>query len=68
MSTTTHAIETMTPRGIPRSLAPFFQEYDLEKLDPDEHWELMVERTLAYGDRGELRWLFDRYGRLRLAD
>lgn len=56
-----------TSRGIPRSLAPFFQEYDLEKLDPDQHWELVVERTLAYGNRQELRWLFQRYGRPRIA-
>ena len=24
-----------TARGIPRSLAPFFQEYNLDDLDPD---------------------------------
>ncbi len=58
----------ITHRDIPRSLAPFFQEYDLEKIDPDQHWELVVERTLAYGDRQELRWLFQRYGRSRIAD
>jgi hypothetical protein len=52
-----------TSAGIPRSLAPFFQEYDLDQLDPTEHSSLIVERTLAYGDRRELRWLFDRYGK-----
>lgn len=57
-----------TTAGIPVSLRPFFQEYDLENLNPDEHWELVVERTLAYGDRRELCWLFRRYGRARLAD
>ena len=57
-----------TSRGIPRSLAPFFQEYDLDRLDPDQHWELVVERTLAYGNRQELRWLFRRYGWSRVAD
>ena len=58
----------MTTAGIPRSLAPCFQEYDLENLDPAQHAELVIERVLACGDRRELRWLFARYGRARLAE
>jgi hypothetical protein len=53
----------LTAAGIPRSLAPCFQEYDLEALDPAQHGELIIERVLAYGDRHELRWLFGQYGR-----
>lgn len=53
----------LTASGIPRSLAPCFQEYDLEALDPAQHGDLIIERVLAYGDRRELRWLLDRYGR-----
>ena len=51
----------MTQPGIPRSLAPFFQEYDLEALDPDRARFTVIERTLRYGDRAELGWLFSRY-------
>jgi hypothetical protein len=51
-----------TPAGLPRSVAPYFQEYALEQIDPAQHSELVIERVLAYGDRRELRWLFDRYG------
>jgi hypothetical protein len=58
----------LTPAGIPRSLRPCFQEYDLDRLDPEEHAALIIERTLAYGDRRELRWLFDRYGRTQITD
>jgi hypothetical protein len=58
----------MTPAGIPRSLTPCFQEYDIEQLDPARHGELIIERTLAYGDRQELRWLFERYGRATIAE
>lgn len=65
---TAHLDRPTTSRGIPRSLAPFFQEYDLEKIEPDQHWELVIERTLAYGNRQELRWLFQRYGQSRIAD
>jgi hypothetical protein len=57
-----------TAFGLPRSLEPFFQEYDFERVDPEEHGELVIERTLAYGDRRELRWLFERYSRDRLRD
>jgi hypothetical protein len=57
-----------TAAGIPRSLAPCFQEYDLERLDPAQHADLLIERVLAYGDRRELRWLFRRYGRARVTE
>ena len=56
----------MTAAGIPSSLAPCFQEYDIGKLDPARHGDLIIERVLAYGDRRELRWLFDRYGWVRV--
>ncbi|MGC9400279.1 MAG: DUF6922 domain-containing protein [Anaerolineae bacterium] len=55
--------EATTDAGIPRRLAPYFQEYDLEQLDPEAHSDLIIERTLAYGDRHAARWLWQRYGR-----
>jgi len=58
----------MTKAGIPRSLAASFQEYNIEQLDPARHGDLIIERVLAYGDRRELRWLFERYGRGQIAD
>jgi hypothetical protein len=60
--------EAMNSAGIPASLRPCFQEYEFERLDPVQHRELIVERTLAYGNRQELRWLFERYGRTYLAE
>ena len=60
--------EDQTAAGVPRSLAPCFQEYDLDQLDPAQHGDLLIERVLAYGDRRELRWLFDRYGRARIRE
>ncbi len=57
-----------TPAGIPTTLRPFFQEYDLENLDPERSAFTVIERTLAWGDLPELRWLFARYGSERLAD
>jgi hypothetical protein len=57
-----------TTAGIPRSLAACFQEFDLERLDPAQHADLVIERVLAYGDRRELRWLFDCYGQARVAN
>jgi hypothetical protein len=58
----------LTPNGIPISLRPCFQEYTLEKLDPERDAFTVIERTLARGDRREVRWLFARYGRERLAE
>lgn len=57
-----------TRLGIPLSLRPFFQEYVLEDLDPERSAFTVIERTLAWGDLLELRWLFARYGRERLAE
>ncbi|HJW83225.1 MAG TPA: hypothetical protein VJ754_02870 [Anaerolineae bacterium] len=53
--------------GIPVSLKPFFQEYDFGRLDAERHRDLVIERTLNYGNRREVRWLFDRYGREPIA-
>lgn len=46
-----------TEKGIPCSLAPAFQEYDIEKLDPAQDAFTIIERTLKWGDRRECRWL-----------
>jgi hypothetical protein len=59
--------EYTTAAGIPASLRPCFQEYNFEQLNPAQHADLIIERTLAYGNRPELRWLFSRYGWFRLA-
>ena len=53
---------------IPHSLAPFFQEYDVDSLDSDQAASTIIERTLRYGSRAELRWLFVRYPRPVIAD
>jgi hypothetical protein len=49
--------------SIPSSLAPFFQEYSLEQLDLQEAANTIIERTLRFGNRTEIRWLFDTYTR-----
>lgn len=58
--------ELTTGPGIPWRLTPCFQEYDLEQLYPEAHSDLIIERTLAYGDRHAARWLWQRYGQARL--
>lgn len=46
---------------IPTTLTPFFQEYDLAALNPQKDAHTIIERTLQFGDRTELRWLFSVY-------
>lgn len=48
---------------IPTSLAPFFQEYDITLLTPQKDAATIIERTLHYGSRAELKWLFDEFPR-----
>jgi hypothetical protein len=52
---------------IPPSTKPFFQEYMFDQLDPVKHRELIIERLLAYGNREEIRWLYQTYGREQLS-
>ena len=47
--------------NIPTSLAPFFQEYNLAQLRIEQDASTIIERTLRYGTRSELRWLFSVY-------
>jgi hypothetical protein len=56
------------PEKIPSSAAPFFQEYDFARLDVREHAALIIERILAYGNRAEVRWLLETYGREPVED
>ena len=58
----------LTPNGIPVSLRPYLQEYTLESLDPSTAEHVLMARTLEYGGRQELRWLFRQYGRARIAE
>ena len=48
-------------QSIPLSLAPFFQEYDITKLTPENNSHTIIERVLQFGNRAELRWLFTVY-------
>lgn len=57
----------LTAKGIPISLRPYFQEYNLDDLDPAQDAFTIIERTMARGKRDELRWLFSVYGAERLA-
>lgn len=48
---------------IPLSLAPFFQEYDITKLTPENNSRTIIERVLQFGNRTEIKWLFTIYAR-----
>lgn len=52
--------------AIPASAAPFFQEYRFAELDAEADRLLIIKRLLAFGDRHEARWLFQRYGRVEI--
>jgi len=54
--------------AIPASLAPFFQEYPLEQLDLQHSAATIFERTLQFGNREEIRWLFSSYPRQQIHD
>jgi hypothetical protein len=53
---------------VPPSLAPFFQEHDIARLNPERDAFTIIERTLQFGNRSELRWLFKTYSRNQITD
>lgn len=53
---------------VPLSLAPFFQEYDIARLNPEKDAFTIIERTLQFGNRAELRWLFRTYPREQITE
>jgi hypothetical protein len=55
-------------QALPSSLAPFFQEYDIAHLNPEECSFTIIDRTLQFGNRSELRWLFRTYSRKQIRD
>jgi len=49
--------------SLPPTLSPFFQEYDIAKLNPQTDSHTIIERVLQSGNRSEIRWLFETYSR-----
>lgn len=55
-------------QNIPMTLAPFFQEYDFVSLNTQRDANTIIERTLRFGTRAELHWLFGVYSRTQIKD
>lgn len=53
---------------VPESLAPFFQEYEIASFSPAKDAHTIIERTLQFGNRAELRWLFEAYGETKIRE
>lgn len=56
------------PYTIPPSAAWLFPEYEFADMDTEKHAGVIIERVLERGSWEELRWLFARYGELRVAE
>lgn len=54
-------------RTLPESTAWLFPEYRFERMDDEGYANVIIERILEHGTWDELRWLFGRYGRKRVA-
>jgi hypothetical protein len=54
--------------NIPNTLAPFFQEYDFPTLNPQRDLHTIIERVLQFGNRAEIRWLFDTYSEKEISN
>lgn len=51
---------------IPIGLKPYFQEYNIERLDITRDANLIIQRTLEFGTWDEIRWLFQLYRSKRI--
>jgi len=57
---------TSTSPQIPDGLKPYFQEYDLKRLDMTRDANLIIQRVLEFGTWDEIRWLFETYRSKRI--
>jgi hypothetical protein len=55
-----------TSSRIPVGLKPYFQEYDIARLDIPRDANLIIQRVLEFGNWEEIRWLFETYGGRRI--
>jgi hypothetical protein len=51
---------------VPIGLKPYFQEYDIARLNLERDANLIIQRTLEFGTWEELRWLFATYHSKRI--
>jgi hypothetical protein len=51
---------------IPAGLKPYFQEYDIARLDIGSDANLIIQRVLEFGTWDEIRWLFTTYRSKRI--
>ena len=51
---------------IPSGLKPYFQEYDIARLDITRDANLIIQRVLEFGTWDEIRWLFEIYRSKRI--
>jgi hypothetical protein len=59
-------LEQKTSAQIPVGLIPHFQEYNVAALDLVQDANLVIQRTLEFGNWDEVRWLFEVYGARRI--
>jgi squalene cyclase len=52
--------------AIPIGLKPYFQEYNIARLNLERDANLIIQRTLEFGTWDELRWLFETYRSKRI--
>ena len=53
---------------LPVTTAWLFPEYDFAAIEPEGYADVIIERILERGAWNELRWLFARYGELRVRE
>lgn len=51
---------------IPIGLKPYFQEYDITRLDITRDANLIIQRVLEFGTWEEIRWAFETYRSKRI--
>ena len=56
----------VSPSHIPTGLKPYFQEYDIARLNIARDANLIIQRVLEFGTWDELRWLFETYRSKRI--
>lgn len=53
-------------KRLPKFLSSYFWDVDFNSLTPSRNRKYIAERVLEYGDRKQVRWLFDNFSKKEL--
>lgn len=56
----------MKSNKLPKFLYEYFWDTKAEKVNPQQSWQVVIEKILEYGDQKSINWLFSYYSKPKI--